>query len=434
MVTNASLAIRLSALAVAGALVSSAAFAQGGITGTKQGKGGSVVQGAAGTAGSSGDSGLEHCDKPMGAVAVVEPQDEILELPAPLQPAVAGRPHSPDDSAVQLLHRRRARPGHAETPCRNGPWPIRASCVQDSNVGGGQMVTADFILTPSVVFSENNAGGVGGGVGGLLGRRAGIIGGIAGGLKFKEAQTSMLLADARSTVQVAAAEGSTKKADLRLGAGLFGGGVGAAGGGYGNTNEGKIIAAAFMDNYNGIVGVVRGDPSLQRNVGTLAQEAAAGGKKKAGAVFNEGDVLSPEDRQHQADGRRQRHREVARHAGSHRRTGGDWRGEGRLHQRAGRQRRRLGEDRPGQQTLGRSRARGCGRFRRPLEHRRCFSDQPVAPGHAIEGASGLSRSDVLRIPERGARLARREERACRPHVSDEQRRQAGCPARKPRYI
>ena len=48
-------------------------------------------------------------------------------------------------------------------------------------------------------------------------------------------------------------------------------------GGYGNTNEGKIIAAAFMDNYNNIVDVVRGDPSLQRNVGTLKQEAAAGG-------------------------------------------------------------------------------------------------------------------------------------------------------------
>ena len=71
---------------------------------------------------------------------------------------------------------------------------------------------------------------------------------------------------------------------------LFGGGVGAAGGGYGNTNEGKIIAAAFMDNYNKIVGVVRGDPSLQRNVGTLKEEAA-GGTRKAGAVFNEGDVV-----------------------------------------------------------------------------------------------------------------------------------------------
>jgi len=92
---------------------------------------------------------------------------------------------------------------------------------------------------------------------------------------------------------VAAAEGSTKKADMRLGAGLFGGGGGAAGGGYGNTNEGKIIAAAFMDNYNKVVSVVKGDASLQRNVGTLKAEAAAGGATKAGAVFSEGDVLGP---------------------------------------------------------------------------------------------------------------------------------------------
>jgi curli biogenesis system outer membrane secretion channel CsgG len=118
----------------------------------------------------------------------------------------------------------------------------------NSNVGGGQMVTADFILTPSVVFSEGNAGGIGGAVGGLLGRRAAAV---AGGLKFKEAQTSMLLADSRTTVQVAAAEGA-RKADLQLGAGVRQR-LGAAGS-FPNTNEGKIIAAAFLDSYNQIVG------------------------------------------------------------------------------------------------------------------------------------------------------------------------------------
>jgi hypothetical protein len=35
---------------------------------------------------------------------------------------------------------------------------------------------------------------------------------------------------------------------------------------------------------------VRGNPSVQRNVGTRAEAAAAGGKTKAGAVFNEGDI------------------------------------------------------------------------------------------------------------------------------------------------
>jgi hypothetical protein len=163
---------------------------------------------------------------------------------------------------------------------------------QGSNMGGGQMVSADFVMTPAVAFSENNAGGVGGGLG-MFGRKAGAIGAVAGGLKFKEAQTSMLVADARSGVQVASAEGSTKKADLHLG-GISGiSGLGAAAGGYGNTNEGKIITAALMDNYNNIVKSVRSDPSLVRNVGTLKQEAAAGGTNKGGAVFSEGEVLVP---------------------------------------------------------------------------------------------------------------------------------------------
>jgi hypothetical protein len=154
-------------------------------------------------------------------------------------------------------------------------------------------VAADFVMTPAVVFSENNAGGAGAGIAGLFGSRAAAVGAIAGGIKFKEAQTSMLVADSRSGVQVAAAEGSTKKADIGIGAGLFGGGWGGVAGGYGNTNEGKIIAAAFMDNYNNVVKAVRNDPSLQRNVGTLKQEAAAGGVTRSGAVFSEGDVIAP---------------------------------------------------------------------------------------------------------------------------------------------
>jgi hypothetical protein len=30
---------------------------------------------------------------------------------------------------------------------------------QDSNMGGGQMVTADFVMTPDVIFKDGNAGG-----------------------------------------------------------------------------------------------------------------------------------------------------------------------------------------------------------------------------------------------------------------------------------
>ncbi len=272
------------------ALVSSTASAQlGGLTKEKQGKGGSVVKGAAGTEGGVGDNGLEHCDKPMGAMAVVEPQSEYmmaLQRYNLQSPVSLIRMMIQQSNCFLVVERGQGLRNMQQERALAGGGEMRSG----SNIGGGQMVAADFIMTPSVVFSEGNAGGVGGALG-MFGGKAGAL--IGGGLKFKEAQTSMLVADARSGIQVAAAEGSTKKADMKLGAGLFGGGVGAAGGGYGNTNEGKIIAAAFMDNYNKIVGVVRDDPSLQRNVGTLKQEAAGGGTRKAGAVFNEGDVVGP---------------------------------------------------------------------------------------------------------------------------------------------
>lgn len=270
-----------------------AAGAQAQILGTKKGKGGSEVQGAAGTQGAQGAaSDLERCDKPMGAVAVVEPQDYVMAALSRYNlqsPVSLIRMMIQQSNCFIVVERGQGMQNMMQERALAGGGEMRGG----SNIGGGQMVAADFILTPAVVFSESNAGGVGGALGGLLGGRGSAIGALVGGLKFKEAQTSMLVADSRSGVQVAAAEGSSKKADLGLGAAIFSGGVGGGIGGYGNTNEGKIIAASFADNYNNIVRVIKGDPNLQRDVGTLAQEAAAGGSTKAGAVFNEGDVLYP---------------------------------------------------------------------------------------------------------------------------------------------
>jgi hypothetical protein len=271
------------------AVTAAPAFAQ---TQTKQGQGGSVVKGAAGTEGRTDGGNLEHCAAPMAAMAVVEPQDAVLVALTRYNlrsPVGLIRLMIQQSNCFIVVERGVGMSNMMQERALASGGELR----QNSNMGGGQMVAADFVLTPNVVFSENNAGGVGGAVGGLFGHKAAAVGAVAGGLKFKEAQTSMLVADARSGVQVAAAEGSTKKADLGAGGALFGGSAGGAVGGYGNTNEGKIIAAALMDNYNKVVTVVRNDPALQRNVGSLKQEAAAGGTKKGGAVFDEGDVLMP---------------------------------------------------------------------------------------------------------------------------------------------
>jgi curli biogenesis system outer membrane secretion channel CsgG len=257
----------------------------------QKGAGGSEIQGSAGPGGSQGDNGLEHCDKPMGALAVVEPQDYVsksLSRYGLQSPTGLIRMMVQQSNCFVVVERGIGMQNMMQERALAESGELRSG----SNMGGGQMVSADFILTPSVVFSENNAGGLGGALGGLIGGSGGrVIGAVAGGLKFKEAQTSMLVADARTGVQVAAAEGSSKKADLRLGVGVFGGGAAGGLGGYANTNEGKVIAASLMDNYNNVVRSVRGQPSLQRDVGTLAEEA--GRKSKSGAVFNEGDTLVP---------------------------------------------------------------------------------------------------------------------------------------------
>ena len=340
-------------------LVSTFAAAQGGLTQPKQGQGGSVVQGAAGTEGGVGDNGLEHCDKPMGAMAVVEPQNEILtgastryNLQSPVglirmmiqqsncfivvergvgmqnmmqeralaaagearagiehgrRPDGGGRLHPDAGGRVLREQRRRRR--------RRGRRPARAQAPRSAR-------------SPAASSSRKR-------------RRACSSPTRAAACRWPRPRAAPRRPTSGSAPACSAAAAA------------------AAGGGYGNTNEGKIIAAAFMDNYNNVVKVVRNDPSLQRNVGTLKQEAAAGGTTKAGAVFNEGDVLDAEDRQRQADGGRLGHQQGARDARQRRRARRHRRREGRLHQRAGGDRERLGEDRAGAEEI-------AGFFRNPV--------------------------------------------------------------------
>lgn len=119
-----------------------------------------------------------------------------------------------------------------------------------SNFGKGQMVAADYTMNPSIQFSKKGTGGLGGIVGGMLGPVGSVV---AGGMKKNEASTTLLLIDNRSGVQVSAAVGSAKNYDFKLFGGFFGGGAAGGLGGFTNTPEGKILAAAFADSYNQMV-------------------------------------------------------------------------------------------------------------------------------------------------------------------------------------
>lgn len=124
-----------------------------------------------------------------------------------------------------------------------------------SKMHKGQMVAADYVLSPSVTFANNNAGGGGLALGGLFGAVGALAGAV--GVHSKEASTMLTLIDTRSSVQLAAAEGSAKNTDFSFAGIGVSSGIGALGGGYSNTAQGKVIVAAFTDSVNGIVKAVK---------------------------------------------------------------------------------------------------------------------------------------------------------------------------------
>lgn len=245
------------------------------------------VTGSASAAGTANAApSLEKCEKNFGTVAVVQPQDAITaalqryKLPPPTSLL---RLMIQQSNCFQVVERGMAMQNMMQERALSQGGQLQAG----SNVGRGQMVTADFLLTPEVQFSENNAGGAGiGAIGGLFGPIGAIAGAVAAGIRFKQAQTTLMLTDARSGIQVAAAEGSVEKADW--GAGGFLGGVSL--GAYTSTAEGKVVAAALLDNYNNIVKAIKSQPNL---IASSAGSASADNAKQSlqANAYNTGDVL-----------------------------------------------------------------------------------------------------------------------------------------------
>ncbi len=109
---------------------------------------------------------------------------------------------------------------------------------------------------PSLTFSQMDAGRQVGGILAQIPVLAQFVG-AAEQVKLKEAQVALLLVDTETTEQVAAATGSVRVTDLGLGGFVLGKIGGAAGAGWSNSAEGKVIAAAFLDAHNQLVAQVR---------------------------------------------------------------------------------------------------------------------------------------------------------------------------------
>jgi curli biogenesis system outer membrane secretion channel CsgG len=229
-------------------------------------------------------STVEKCDRSLGTIAVSENQGASQHQ---LQSYGLGSPVSllrimiQQSGCFTVVERGVAMQNLQEERALAAGGQMQAG----SNVGQGQLQAADFVMTPGVQFTAGDTGGVSGAIsnygGKFLGGLGGLVGGIAGNIKFKEAQTSLLIADVRSGIQVAAAEGQAKKTDFGMRGWNWGGAGYSSLGGYTNTPEGKMVAASLLDNYNRIVNTIRSQPSLIKT-------SSAASKVNAGASLREG--------------------------------------------------------------------------------------------------------------------------------------------------
>jgi hypothetical protein len=249
-------------------------------TGSSEAK--TVATGSAGGAESQGaNAALPRCASSLGTIAVVE------DTMAPWYGILTTQYHLGSTTPVLKLliqqsncfvvvERGQAMNNMMQERALAKSGELRAN----SKFGGGQMVSADYSLSPSVTFSNNNAGGAGAAIGGLFGSVGALVG---GSLSAKEASTLLTLVDNRSGVQLAAAEGSAKNWDFGAMGGLLGPGFGSIGGGYSNTAEGKVIVAAFLDSYSAIVKAVQNykAQSVQGGLGTGGNLAVQGAPSSA---------------------------------------------------------------------------------------------------------------------------------------------------------
>lgn len=217
------------------------------------GQGGSIATGSAGPTGAQGESKqLVKCDAPIAIVAV-------NENPRGYAYATSGRFPNLPESPVPLIRLMLQQTGcfrvvdrflGLEATRREVSLQEEGLTRKDSTVKPkGKVYESQYAITPNLVFSEKNAGAA---IGGIVSQipKVGQYAGALSGLKFAEAQVTMFVTDNETTEQLIAAEGSARATDIGIG-GLMIGKLGGAGGlGWGNTNEGKVVAAAMLDAVN----------------------------------------------------------------------------------------------------------------------------------------------------------------------------------------
>ncbi len=247
----------------------------------------SDIAGAAQTAGretSQAINDVPRCAKPIGTLAVNEPENRWwiqyrLGSPEALIKVFVQR-----SNCFRLVDRGAGFAAAQRERALAAGGDLRVG----SNVGQGQVLAADYILVPDIVSSNNNAGGlnVGGILGGIIG---GPVGSIVGGINLqkKTADVVLTVTDVRSSAQLATIDGHADRTNLGFGAGggIFGGGgFGAAGAtGYDNTELGQVITVAYLEAYSKLIDQMGGE--IAANGGTANSPSQAVQMTRRGNMY-----------------------------------------------------------------------------------------------------------------------------------------------------
>ena len=248
--------LRMNRVTVASGLVLALIVAGCGKQGAQLGEGGSVVTGSAGPAGAqSAARELVRCDAPVATLALVENPNGYTMVSGynlPQSPVPLIRLLAQQSGCFRVVDRSAGLRATVQEQELKNAGVLR----QNGTVAKGKGYEAQYSLTPSLTFSEQNAGREIGGILGMIPVLNKFVG-VADSVKLKEAQVALLLTDNETTEQLAASTGSVRVTDLGMGGLVLGKLGGAAGAGWSNSNEGKVIAAAFLDAHNHLVTQVR---------------------------------------------------------------------------------------------------------------------------------------------------------------------------------
>ena len=200
--------------------------------------------------GSTKNAEIPRCGKVLGTIALVDGDGQGWKAYQLGAPSTLLKTFVTKSGCFKLVNRGAGMAAIQQEQALAGGGNLQ----RGSNVGGGQIKAADWLLVADVAGQNQNSGGsaLGGIAGGLIGGR---FGALAGGIKTSkvEAQTVLSLVNTRTSEEEFNIEGFAKKSDFSFGAGGFVGWGGVGGGAYETTDVGKVVGLAFLDAYRQLV-------------------------------------------------------------------------------------------------------------------------------------------------------------------------------------